>query len=581
MDDVNIIYKNPTAGLENKPLNSVFEKKHEPDLPSKESRRKADTILTQQIYDLAVKYSEELVGAQKAFAPIRVDEIASRLARFYETVRKIVDWKDDSVLRRGAIERILKRVLFTKIAGIEEKNVDVEKLAETVTLELIRGGHLPNDAIPTERVEIVSESLKKYLFFLEYLNNYKPSQVKKRVNVTTFILEIASCEVEEILTRPVKEYGIIDAMTEMLTERIRVAPKNKLTNKEIQRYVFIATCRTLYDLDTNFIIYRLLQIKYPDWKNPDTESVRAIASELPNTWKELKMELNLPITRKFSGLTERIDTVFMLIDDILDELKDKPKTIVKTLENKKRFKSLISKAYDKRHKTLKRRLFRLAIFSTLSVFLSNWFTFFIVEVPLARLFYEGFSFSAAVVDFAIPTALMFFLVIIIKPPKKDNLKKVLKTSLGFVYQDENWEYYQIKIKGDKPSMFQIVMSALYIYTMFLVFIGIAAVFYYANLPLTSVAFDTFTIALTVFAAVTIKNRARELNVDEHTSVWDFILDIVSVPVAKVGSFFTAKWKEYNIIAIFFSFIFETPFALLLNFIQGWSEYIKERRSELH
>jgi hypothetical protein len=271
----------------------------------------------------------------------------------------------------------------------------------------------------------------------------------------------------------------------------------------------------------------------------------------------------------------------MLLDDILDKLKDKPKVIVKTLENKKRFKSLVTKAYDKRYKTLKRRLFRLAIFSTLSVFLSNWFTFFIVEVPLARLFYEGFSLTAAVVDFAIPTALMFFLVIIIKPPKKDNIKKVLKTSLGFVYQDENWEYYQIKIKGDKLSLFQVIMSALYIYTMFLVFIGIASIFYFAELPLTSVVFDTFTIALTVFAAVSIKNRARELNVDEHTSVWDFILDIVSVPVARVGSFFTAKWKEYNIIAIFFSFIFETPFALLLNFIQGWSEYIKERRAELH
>jgi hypothetical protein len=300
MNDANIIYKNPTAGLINKPLDSVFERKNELPLVPNKGESKTDTVLTQPIYELAIKYTEELISTQKAFAPIRVDEIASRLARFYETVRKIVDWKDDSVLRRGAIERILKRILFTKIAGIVEKNVDVEKIAETVTLELIRGGHLPNEKIPTERIGLAAESLKKYIFFLEHVNDYKPSQVKKRVNVTTFILEIASCEVEEILTQPVKEYGIIDAMTQMLTERIRVTPKDKLTTKEMSRYVFIATCRTLYDLDANFIIYRLLQIKYPNWKDPDTGSIKAIASELPNTWKEFEKELNLPITRKFN-----------------------------------------------------------------------------------------------------------------------------------------------------------------------------------------------------------------------------------------------------------------------------------------
>jgi hypothetical protein len=96
-----------------------------------------------------------------------------------------------------------------------------------------------------------------------------------------------------------------------------------------------------------------------------------------------------------------------------------------------------------------------------------------------------------------------------------------------------------------------------------------------------VVFDTFTIALTVFAAVTIKNKSRELNVDEQSSVQDFLLDIISVPIAKVGSILAAKWKEYNVIAIFFNFVVETPFALILNFIQGWSEFIKERRSELH
>ena len=122
--------------------------------------------------------------------------------------------------------------------------------------------------------------------------------------------------------------------------------------------------------------------------------------------------------------------------------------------------------------------------------------------------------------------------------------------------------------------------SVYIWTILLVLMGIAYILYAAKLPITSVIFDTFTIALTVFAAVVIKNKSRELNVDEHTNVQDFLLDIVAVPVAKVGSILARKWKEYNLVAIFFNFIVETPLAFVLDFIQGWSEFIKEKRAEL-
>jgi hypothetical protein len=202
-------------------------------------------------------------------------------------------------------------------------------------------------------------------------------------------------------------------------------------------------------------------------------------------------------------------------------------------------------------------------------------------VPLANLFYEGFNLVAAIVDFLIPTAVMFFLVIIIRPPKKDNLKKVIATTLGFVYQDEKRELYQIRIENEKVSVLKILLSVISVIITLLAFAGIIYVFYIAGLPLTSVIFDTFTITLTIFGAVVIKNKSKELNVDEHMSIYDFLLDIVTVPVAKIGSIFAKKWKEYNIVAIFFNFVVEMPFAVILNFIQGWSEYIKERRAELH
>lgn len=536
--------------------------------------------LNPEIEALTIAYSQELLASRKNYTPIHVDEIASRLAKFYEKIRKIIDWKDDNALRRGAIERILKRIVFPKLNRVS--SLKAEKLAETITVELIRSGHLPNNTIPREKLSTLSRAIEKYIYFLKHASyHFKPSEIKDKTNFNDLIMEIAACEIEELLVNPIKEYGIITAAAKSLDQRISVLPAKTISPEEKQKQAYIAAARAIYGLDDKFLIYQLLKKQYPDWQQPSQELKETIARELPETLKKLEQEINQPIGKKFNLVAERIDTVFLLLDDVLETLKDQPEKITQTLKDKTEFTRLVSEAYEKRNQTLKTRLLRSAIFSTLSVFLSNWFTFFVVEVPLAKLFYEGFSLTAAIVDFLIPTAIMFFLVIIIRPPKEDNFQKAISTTLGFVYQNEKQEQYQIQISQKRFSFFKMIMAIIYSLSTILSFGGIAYIFYIAKLPITSVIFDTFTIALTVFAAVAIKNKSKELSIDEHTSIQDFLLDIITVPVAKVGSVLAKKWKEYNIVSTFFNFVIETPLALILDFIQDWSEYIKEKRAELH
>lgn len=538
-------------------------------------------LLNDEIKQLADDYAHALIKAKENYTPIHVDEIASSVARSYEKIRKVIDWKDDNALRRGAIERILKRILFPKLAGFSMKSFDAEGLAENITKEIIRSGHLPNHAVPMERIGVVAHALHKYLYFLEYISNYKSFEIKQKTNAATFVLEIAACEIEEILVNPVKEEGIMKAMTELLNQRLSVFPADSLKPEEKLEYVKISTQRTLYDLDDKYVIYQILKEMYPQWQSLDDRSIAEFSKYLPNIEKKFFEKINTPFNRKFDYVAEKIDTVFMLLDDILEQLKEKPKEIRSTLENKEEVTRLLTEAYEKRYKTLKTRLLRLAVFSTLSVFLSNFVTFYLVEVPLAHIFYEGFNFLAAAVDFLVPTAVMFFLVFIIRPPKEDNLKKVISVALKFLYKDEGREHYRIKIYDKKLSVFNVFMTLIYVITALGVFGGMAYIFYISKLPITSVIFDTFTIALNVFAAVVIRNQSRELNVEDERGFLDFILDVVTVPIAKVGSFMARKWKEYNIVSIFFNFVIETPLAAILGFIQGWSEYIRERRSELH
>ncbi len=540
--------------------------------------------LAKHIDAFLASYIQWLTAPKGGKTPIHVDEIASRIAKAYELIRKVIDWKDDNVLRRAAIERIIKRLLFGKLSGISQPHTFTpEYIAQTVTTELIRGGHLPNNAIPQEVIPHLTNSITKYITFLHLseLEGPDPSRIKTRHNFQTFIIELMACEIEEHLTDSTKAYGLLDAMTSAMLERIHVRPKNALSRDEVYVQTYIGTCRALFDLDNAFIIYRLLSFQYPDWKHPSAERLKQLEHDILSIWQESATLLSHPYARRFYSVCEQVDTVFALIGDVLDRYSDRPHDIMPLFTDSTRLLNEVESAYNKRYTTLRKRLLVLGIFSTLSVFTSNWFTFFLVEVPLAHLFYEGFNPFTTLIDFTVPTLVMFLLVIIIRPPPPANKKNTLEATKEFVYALTPSVFYEINVHEPRRPIVRAVFSAMYLALTIVFLFAIAWIFYTAGLPITSVVFDTLTIAVTVFAAVSIRNKSKELTVGERTSIVEFTLDMISVPVARLGSFLARKWKEYNVVAFLFTFVIETPFTVILNLIEEWSNFLKERRAELH
>jgi len=545
-----------------------------------------ERIFSYPIERLIKKYVSYLtIKPTGEFTPIHVDEIASKIAFVYEKIRKIIDWKEDNLLRRNAIERILKRKLISEISKLDFIfKVDIDQIGEPLVLELIRGGHLPNDKIPQEKVVEVQRIINKYFNILKnapFSTSGSNFVFKKRINFSDWIIEIAACEIEEILSPPVKENTLIETMTAIMNERIRIIPAEALSEEEKIEQTYIAVHQTLFDLDDGITTYHLLKYKYPNWTNPPQEFLKQITKDIFKIWKEIEDELSHPLSKEFFNICEKTDTAFTLLSDTLDSLKNQPEKISQIIADRSQFKELITNFYNKRLQTLKSRLFKLAIFSTLSVFVANWFTFFIIEIPLAKLFYEGFNFFTAAVDFIVPSLAMFILVAIIRPPAKSNQEKVIDLVFNFVYESGGKDMFEIKLKKKKRPLTIFIVSLFYLIACFLSFGVVAGVFYKAGLPITSVVFDTLTIAINVFAALIIRNKAKEITVEEKTTFWEFLLDILFLPVAQVGSWLGNKWREYNVVAVFFNVVIEMPFVTLIEFVEDWRNFLKEKKAEIH
>jgi len=519
-------------------------------------------------------------------APIHVDEIASRVAFIYEKVRTIVDWKEEHLVRRGAIERILKRKMITKISGIGiVSGFDPYTAAEPLVLELIRGGHFPNDKIPFKKINDVAKVLEKYVYILENnpisMQTGATPKLKQEINLYNWLLEIAACEIEETIQPAILQNALIQCMVESMLARIQLKPQNLLEEKDKALQVYIAVLRTLFNLDEPIVTYYLLKIKYPDWLNASPEFLKNASEKILQIEKDLQKDLSHPMEGQFFNLCETYDTVYLLLGDALKNYEHKPSKIDQDFAKPRKFTSIIKKAYEKRLSTLKRRLNRSALFSTLSVLLSGAASLYILEVPIAKLVYGEWKPTAIAVDILLPTFYMAVLVLIVKPPRKSNLDRVIKEAKKVVFAKKEKDSYEIKAKRKMGIILRILIGFLYLLAIFVSLTFIFFVFELAQIPVTSLYIDTLNVAVIVFAALVVRQRAKELTVEDKLSIREFLIDILSVPVAEVGQWLANKWKEYNIVSIFFMALIDMPFSTLTSFIENWSSFVKERKSEIH
>ena len=517
-------------------------------------------------------------------ATIHVDEIASKVALIYERIRKIIDWKEEHLIRRGAIERVLKRRLISEMSRnklIPFPNVDPEKAAEPMVLELIRGGHFTNDKIPQAKIKDVEKVLKKYIYILENNPLYDSVNIKDKINLYNWLLEIAASEIEDTLEPPLKENLLINFMTETILERIRVSPGANLPEEEKRLQTYIAVHRALFHLDAPLISCHLIKYRYfSNWTDLGENQLEEVTKKITDLWKRIEEDLGHPFSSHFQKICEKYDTVYLILGDILEKLSKQPESINESFSDPAFLEPLIKESYDKRLSTLKSRLTRAAIYSTLSIFVAGALSLFVVEVPLAKLFYGSFSPLAVLVDILIPTAVMFLLVIIIKLPGEENFTRVVKETNKIVYKSEEKDIYEIKARKKKGWLMGLTIGLLYVLTSSISMALVFWVFRIARVPVTSLYIDTLNVAMIVFAALIIRQRAKEMTIEEKTSFSQFLLDVLSIPVARLGQWLSVKWKEYNIVSVFFTAIVDIPFLTITEFIENWSNFLKEKKAEI-
>jgi hypothetical protein len=166
----------------------------------------------------------------------------------------------------------------------------------------------------------------------------------------------------------------------------------------------------------------------------------------------------------------------------------------------------------------------------------------------------------------------------IKPPSNNNLDAVIEEVSKIVYKVKELDVYEIRLHKKVRRILRAIFFIVYILGGLVSLYGIYWIFKIANVPWTSLYINTINVAMIVASAMAIRQKSKELTIVEKPNILEFLLDFFSIPLAKIGTWFSDKWREYNFVSVFFTALIDFPFSSFVASIESWRNFIKEKKT---
>ena len=492
---------------------------------------------------------------------ITVDEVAARVASFYEKIRGMVDWREEHLLRKTAIERMFKRRL---LFGSDGKD-----MAEPLLHELIRGGHFPNGRLPVQKIDQVQEIINKYISLIEQSKLY--GEKKSQADLEDWLLTVGACEIEEALSLRTREKALIEFMAENMEKQIQIRKKdeNRILPQERILEIYVAVQRSLFKLDDPTIALHLLEKFYPQWERASLHSVKTKIESL----------LNHSLADKFYAVVERYDTPYLLLGDIISE---NPNKFAELVQNSQMFEAAIEKIYAIRLKKLKTRMERTAFFSTLSVFLSKVLVVLAIELPIDANITHELNYMNLLWSVAIPPLFLLALVKTVKSSTSENVQRTLLEVAKITFETEQKEISEISLPRKRSAFVSFIVHTVYLCSFVVSFGFLGWILRKFHFSVPSIVVFLLFFSLVAFAGTKIRSRARELMVGkEKEGFLQSLLDLFGLPIIQVGKWLSSQISRFNILVLLLNVLIETPFQVFVEFIEQLRTFWKEKKEEIH
>jgi hypothetical protein len=466
------------------------------------------------------------------------------LAGVYEKARNALEYRADNLVRRAAIERILKRRMFL------DKNP--ETLASDLLLELKWARYLSGEEVKASRKPELTKILEKYTSY------------NGHVISAEWIVKIASSEIEELfnLNRDYNQFTFFAFQ----------AVKQKITipDENLDLLTYFAVDKIYAGSDNEQIAYHIISLA---GKTIDMQ-------KLEEGWKFFNLAKDSKLLPRINKFVRRQMPPLVLLRDIYFYNPSDFKIII---GDQAKFLIRAEEVLKNQLEQMSGKIATAGVRSIIYVFLTKMVLAFGLEVPFEIFVYGQLNRIPLILNIVFPPLLMWITTMQIKVPTTKEREALVARTWYVVENFDNLKNEEDLLTPEnaenRASLAYYIFSTLY--TIF--FIGTFALIFYV-LGLIGFRFFSklifiFFLTIIAFFAYRISQIAKvyfwKNQGKESSSLWD----TVSLPILTIGSLLSIGLSKLNFLAFAFDFILEAPFKLILGFVDDWVQFLSMKKEE--
>jgi len=486
---------------------------------------------------------------------VTVSKTVSAAAVIYEAARNAVEFRADHLIRRAAIERILKRRILTNPQGTG--------IAEALIKELLWAKYLGEGSVPVRKIEEIQKTIDKYLALR-----------RERPNLSDWINGIASCEIENKLVPAPRRQALVNFTYKALRKRLALPIKEDHKTSDIQ--VYIAVQRGFALSDEAIIRFHLFISFLPEWMNLGPQDIPGILPRFDEVYQEIERQLNHPLNDQLRRYVVKEVAPFNVIRDLTEEF---PREFGEIIADPKNLEEKTRKILAKRYQETGRRLQRAAVRSIIYIFLTKMLLALLVELPF-DIFFGKINYFALVTNSLFPPSLMFLVTAAIRLPGEENTKKVVEKINEYAYVEQPTKT-TIEINPHTQSkILGFSFTVIYLLTYLFIFGGIILILNRAHFNILSQAIFLFFISVVSFFGYRVRLLTKNYEITEREWVLTPIADFLFLPILRLGQWLSQELAQINILIFILDFIIEAPFKAFFDVFEQWIRFIQTKREEI-
>ncbi len=492
---------------------------------------------------------------------ITVHAAVTRISVLYEKLRNAVDYREEHLLRKGAIVRILTRQLVL--------DVDPLNIAQNLIRELIAARYLPNAMLPETAIDEAASVIRKYQAIERAAFG---SERHKR-----WVLGMVATELEELLVDPQRDKALVTFLYERLANVIRVRGV-EIEDTDRRLEIYIACYRTLLKADDEQIAYKYLRAYLQDWMVPDAwvDSPEVVAERLVGLEPYIRGQIVSPLTQRFVRAVRPWAVSLLMLTDALDEEKEKGELLTSVEQTR----AAVANAAEKRQKRASIKLRRGTVRAMVYLFITKIVFALALEVPIEWYFYASVAMTPLAINIALPPTIMFFVGVFIRRPDSSNRLRIVEY-VDTLLSPAGVPPFDIRLPRPRRGVSRGIFGLLY-FAMFIVTFGaIGYALWRIHFSFAAIAIFFLFLCLVSFFGYRLRQTAREiLVVQPKERLWTSLADFFMLPILRAGRWLSTSISKINVFTFILDILFEAPLKIFLGALEESLKFIKEKKDEL-